>query len=290
MPKGYKPQKVPSIDRVVIPMRPGDNIGILARPGNGKSSLLAYLARQEARRIMARGTQDKEAVVYATWETSVEDLEGMFQADERLSTSDLAWGRADLDIVRQKVVKRANMPIWALGHGISRAGQRMARMTPEIVLSAIESMHHDFGVKPTLLLFDYLQLVPVQHAKERVQQVTEASIRTKEVALRIGAPAIIGIQAGRDVDLREVKIPEMHDCQWSSAAEQVTDKLFALWRPATSQAPGSTINMNGEAYTVNDALMFMRLLKQRKERGRHTWALYFQPHLLKLSALERERR
>lgn len=280
------PFGIPALDKRVIPMRPGDMVGFVARPGNGKSSMMAYLARREAARIVKNGKQHEEAVVYATWETSVEELESMIQADDRCSSSDIAWGRVDLDIVRGKAVKRAVLPIWAFGHGMSRAGQKMARMTPEIVLDAVESMQQDFGVKPTLMLFDYLQLIPVSNARDRVQQVTEAPIRIKEVALRIGVPAVIGIQAGRSVDQKRVKIPEMADCQWGSAIEQAADKLFALWKPSTSQAPGSLVEVEGETYTVDDNLLIMRMLKQRGERGRHTWALYFQPQYMKLAELE----
>lgn len=280
------PLGVPNLDKYIIPMRPGDLVGFVGRPGSGKSSLMAYLARQEAERIIQRGAQRREAVIYATWETSVEELENMFQADSECSATDIAWGRADMDRIKRKAIKRANLPIWVFGHGISRAGQRMARMTPEVVLNAVESMYQDFSIKPTLMLFDYLQLVPVQNARDRVQQVTEVPIRIKEVALRIGAPAIVGIQAGRSVDQKNIKIPEMADCQWGSSAEQVADKLFALWRPATSEAPGSIIEVNDVSYEVSETLLILRLLKQRGGQGRHTWAMYFQPQYMRLALLE----
>ena len=65
---------IPTVDRYVIPMRSGDLVGIMARPGHGKSSLLAYLARTESKRIIERGTQETEAVVYVTWESSAEEI------------------------------------------------------------------------------------------------------------------------------------------------------------------------------------------------------------------------
>lgn len=281
------PFGVPAIDKRVIPMRPGDLIGFVARPGNGKSSVMALLARQHARRLREQGRKD-EVVVYCTWESSAEELENMFQADAEYSASDIAWGRADLETIKRKAVGRASLPIWVFGHGISRAGQKTARMTPEIVLEAIESMREDYGVRPALMLFDYLQLIPVDAAKDRVSQVTEAPIRIKEVALRTGAPAIIGVQAGRAVDQRRAKIPEMADCQWGSSIEQAVDKLFALWRPIITEEPGELIDIGSHTYKIDEHLLVLRMLKQRGDRGRYTWAMYFDPANMKLAEMKTE--
>ena len=270
----------------MIPLRPGDLVGILGRPGMGKSSLLAYFARAEAKRILAREAGEREAVVYVTWETQREELENFFQANDGLSASDVAWGRADLEEVQRRAAKRASLPIWVIGHGIMRVTKRLPRMTPDAVLSAIESMRDDFGVRPTLLLFDYVQLIPIERAVDRVTQVTEVPVRIKEVALRVGAPAIIGIQAGREVDKRTNKIPEMGDCQWGSSIEQVLDKLFAVWRPFLTEPNGAAIELDGKRFTVNERLLILRLLKQRWERGRWTWGLHFAPEYLQLAELE----
>jgi replicative DNA helicase len=281
------PFGLPSIDRVVTPLRPGNLVVILGRPGDGKTSLLVYLARQEARRIIARGAADREAVVYVTWEQTAEELAAFLMVDESTSISDMAWGRANLDNLRRKAIHGAGMPIWVIGHGISRAGQRTARMTPDVVLSAIENMKADYGVTPVLACFDYLQLIPVPHATERVQQVTEAPILIKELAMTAGVPAVCGVQAARDVDNRAEKLAEARDAQWASAIEQTADKAFSIWRPARSEQLGSMIKTeSGRQYQVTETLFFLRLLKQRMERGRYTWALHFDPAYLKLAELE----
>lgn len=278
---------IPAIDKIVIPVRPGELVSFIARPGHGKTSLMAFLARQEAERIMARGKNGEEAVVYCTWEQSAEELEAFFQSDDDFSISDVAWGRVDLDRIKQKAVKRASLPIWVVGHGIGRANQLAPRMTPEAVLKAIETMQADFGVKPTLLLFDYIQIIPTERARDRIQQVTEMPILIKELALRLGAPAVAGVQAGRDVDGRAIKLPEMRDAQWASSIEQTSDKVFSLWRPWQTEQPSQMIELlDGMRAEVTEWLFVMRLLKQRGERGRHTWALYFEPHRLRLAEME----
>jgi len=278
---------VPAIDERVIPMRAGDLVSIIGRPGHGKSSLLAYFAREQAKKLEAAGEAETRAVVYVTWEQSAEELEAFFQANEEYSVTDIMWGRADLDVVRANSVKRGNVPIWIIGHGIGRAGQKAPRMTPDVVLGAIETMENDFGVQPSLLLFDYMQLIPVTHARDRVQQVTEVPHLIKELALRVGAPAIVGVQAGRDVDDRVSKIPELRHAQWASSIEQTSDKVFALWRPWQTEPPDSApVELEGKSYVVNEQLLIIRMLKQRGDSGRWTWAMYFHPAYLKLAELE----
>ena len=279
---------VSAIDQKMIPMRPGELVCLMGRPGDGKTSILAYLAKQEADRIIARKAAKHEAVVYVTWEQSCEELTAFFMAGDKYSVSDVAWGRVDLDTIRKQVVKGVHVPIWVIGHGIGRAGEKTPRMTPDAVLEAIESMQADFGIRPTLILFDYLQLIPIPNARERVQQVTEVPIRIKEVALRVGVPAVAGVQASRDVDNRQEKLAELRDAQWASSIEQTSDKVFSLWRPARTQAIGSYIGSteNGHRYEVTDNLLLVRMLKQRGDRGRFTWALYFNPAYLKLAEME----
>lgn len=280
---------ISSIDKYVIPMRPGDLTGIIARPGHGKSTLLAYLARTESKRIVERGANDTEAVVYVTWESSAEELENFFAADDTTSASDVAWGRADLDEITRKSVKRASVPIWVIGHGIGRATKNTPRMTVDVVYKAIESMQEDYGVKPVLVLMDYIQLIPVERATERTVQVTEAVIRAKELAQHVAVPITAAVQARREVDSYKQPIPEKADAQWASGIEQTVDKLFSLWRPCLS--PGfenALIEIEGVpgSYDVKQTLLIMRMLKQRGEDGRRTWAMYFAPQYLRLCELE----
>lgn len=285
---------VPSVDRRVIPLRSGTLTVVCARPGHGKSSLLAVMAKREAASITARGAEDTECVVFVTWETSAEALAGMFLTESGLSYSDIAWGRVDLNTLRYESMRRVTSPVWVIGHGIGRAGKRVPRMTPEVVYQAIESMQEDYGVKPTLMLFDYIQIVPVAHYRDRVQQVTDVPFRLGELSLRVGAPAIAASQANRDVDGRREKIPELRDNLWASSVEQVANLVLALWRPWQTKDDSGNITANrdefveirGKQYPITERLFVMRMLKQKGESGRYTWALHFDMPFLKLAELE----
>ena len=284
------PMGIPTVDKRVIPMRPGNLVVLTARPGHGKTSMMAMMAKHEADRIVARGAADRECVVYITWEQAAEELEAFFQSGKQYSVSDFAWGRVDIDLIREQSVKRAGVPIWIIGHGIGRAGQGAPRMFPDVVMDAIESMQEDFGIRPTLLCFDYMQLIPIREADRRVDQVTEAPVRVKEVAERVGAVAVVGAQARQEVDERNDKVPGPQDAQWASAIHQTADKHFALMRPILYYEPDTIIKLEGQSpLKVTENLFVLRMLKQRFESGRYTWLLHFDPAYLQLEELELRR-
>jgi replicative DNA helicase len=277
---------VPAIDERVIPIRDGEMGIIIGRPGHGKTSILMYLARTEAQRIMERGKRDKECVAYVTWEESAEDVTRMLLGtpDAPYTATDLAWGRVDLDVIRKQVVKQSRFPpVYVIGHGIMRArrGKRAPLMDPDAVLIALETMQEDYGVKPTLMCFDYIQRIPMRHESRKVEEVTEAAKAINDLAKRIACPAYVGAQARRDVDDRQDKVPLARDCQWASALEQDADKLFAVMRPVKYDDI-KLLKVGGQRYESNDKLLVLKMLKQRGDIGDYTWALHFDPATLHL--------
>ncbi|MHC4196169.1 MAG: hypothetical protein ACYSQZ_09605, partial [Planctomycetota bacterium] len=93
------------MDNHVIPPHPGDVISIVARPGHGKTAFMSYMARRAAKTILTEGkyslSEDNtsEVVLYVSWEQTCEEIEANMQAGEDYSVSDIAWGRADMDVV-----------------------------------------------------------------------------------------------------------------------------------------------------------------------------------------------
>lgn len=280
------PFGVPCVDEVMNPMHPGDLVVICGRPGHGKTSLMATLARAEARRIVARGTQETEAVFYITWEQVTEEINLLLDANEQFSASDIMRGKVDLETVRAQAVKRVNLPIWVIGDSISRTSVRSLRMFPDIVFEAIQLAVEEHGRKPSLLLFDYIQIIPARDATDKIMQVTLASNMSKELAKRIGCPAVVGVQAGRQVDAKDFKIPVMADAQWSSAIEQDTDKFFGLWRPILTDKEKPPIPIGAKQYPITENLLVVQMSKQRFGPSGFTWGMHFGPAQLKLCELE----
>lgn len=279
------------IDRRVIPMRGGDVTLICARPGMGKSTIMAYLAREEAKRIRQRNTEDRETVIYATWEGTVDAIYAAIIAGQGgYSSTDYYWGRVDIEDIKRNVVRHGAMPIMMLGFSTLRQ-QAAPRMTLTRLLEAVESIEEDFGLHPTLVCLDYLQLIPHDSATDRIDQVSEAIIGAKMLGMQIDVPFVLGAQASRRVDGYGIKLPTMSDVQWSSQAEQHADKLLGLWRPAQTETLGADgrppmIEVDGRQYEANKRLLVLRMLKQRGDEGRHTWGLHLAPELLELAELE----
>lgn len=275
---------VRSIDEKVLPMRPGEVIGITGRPGHGKSSLQSYFALQEARRIIQRKTGEKEIVLYVTWEQSVEVQEVFFQAalggDYSYSISDLAWLRAD----RQKVIEKAMRnrvfnPIWVAGASITGATNEAAPMFVEMLFGEIERIEADHGVKPTLICFDYLQRIPVKRGDQRNLQVAEAIINTSNLAKAVACPIILGVQAKAEVDNKENKMPTMGDTYYSAELAHVVDKHFGIMKPIKYYERGKMLayTWGGQQHhvPVDDKTLIIQMDKQRLEQGMRQFAVKF---------------
>lgn len=282
------PFGVPCVDAngAMNPMHPGDMTILCGRPGMGKTAMLATLARMEAKRIVARGMQDTEAVFYVTWEQVSEEINLVLDVNDLYTATDIMRGAADIEAIRRQSVKRASLPIWVIGSSIARTNTKSPRMFPEVVFEAIETAVEDFGIHPTLLCFDYIQLVPVHNAADRVTQVGEAAVRVKEVAIRVGCPVVVGAQARREVDDKEFKIPTYREAQWASAIEQATDKFFGLWRPWLTDRDKPPIQIGGQYFDITEDLLVMQMGKQRFGPAGQTWGLHFQPQHLKLCEYE----
>ena len=279
---------IPCVDAegAMNPMHAGDMTILCGRPGMGKTSLLATLARSEARRIVERGTADTEAVFYVTWEQVTEEINMILDVNDAYTATDIMRGRADMEDVIRQSIKRAMMPIWIVGDSMARTGSHSLRMFPDVVFGAIEAAVEEYGRKPTLLCFDYIQLIPVRDASEKVMQVSEAAVRAKEVAKRCGCPAIVGAQSRREVDDREFKIPTQRDAQWASSIEQATDKFFGLWRPWLTDRGKDPIKIDGTEYPITENLLIMEMSKQRFGPAGHRWGLHFRPEHLKICEYE----
>jgi len=285
--------QIPSLDRYCIPLRPGDLITVIGRPGHGKSSLLARQAKVTANDIAMRGAQLSECVIYISWEQHAEELEAYFEADSDYTVSDYAWGRVSVEQVEQKSMHRAKLPLWMIGHSGKNVARQTIPLTLSVVFQAIESMAHTFekSPKPILMCFDYAQLIPDEgRHRNRYEEVAAAIRATKHLALRIGCPALIGVQARREVDDRQIPIPGMNDGYESSGLEHVPDKIFGIWRPYKTHRNEESVQIApGVNVPVKPETFIMRMSKQRLEDGERTFVLHFSMSELRLADLEIDR-
>lgn len=282
----------------ILPLQPGDVAAIMARPGHGKSTLAAYFARYNAIRLLAQDKKD-ERIIYGSWEQSIEELEALMEANEEINVNQLAWGDADIERVRYFAAQREKLPVWYLGRSISKR-RKQPRMTASNVFNAIRLMEEQHGIKPALLIIDYIQLLePEQWKQDKVLQVGEAMANAKNLALEIPLPVLVLVQASREADKTPDRIPQADMGQWSSAIEQNVDKLFAIMRPVlyapllpTKVFADKTlpvITLDGQELKVTQRLFVIRCWKQRFSLAGQTFLAEFAPELVRLSELEMDR-
>jgi len=277
------------LDKYITPLRPGNTMAVVSRPGHGKSSFMAYLVMREARAIAKRGKTEEECIYYVGWDQPAEETDAFFQASKDYTSSDLAWGRADINLIKRNAIKRVHLPIYHIAYSQRHAGiKRPPAPKMDDVYNLIHWNTYERKLRPTLIVLDYIQKIPVKSGMRRIDAVTEATFQATELASRVGCPLLIGVQANRDVDDKRMPVPTLASAQWASAIEQEADKQIGLWRPRKthSDIEHPTIQVAGNSYTNDESLFVIKLLKQRFERGYGVWAVRFEPQTLKLHDYE----
>lgn len=275
------------LDKNITPMRPGEVTYVVARPGNGKTSVLIFQARKAAMDIITRGS-DNQCVIYVTWEEPIESIEMSIQSGQDYTAEQVAWGKVDVEIVRQKAMERPKLPLIILGKSLVRdKNKRKPPMTIDKVRDTILAVYYEFGLEPALICGDYLQKIPVQRGKDRISEVTEAAYSLSELATDVNAPILVGAQATRDVDDQGLPIPTLSGAQWSSTIEQEAFRMMGLLRPITVIGKNGhgmeTIEINGQDFNVDKNLLIIRLLKQRKYfPPTNTYAVHFKPDIFEM--------
>lgn len=256
---------IPAIDAYLTPGRPGDLITIMGRPGHLKTGLMKFWARCLASEIVKEKADDKECIVFVTWEMATEEL-GIFDfaniAD--LPADDISRGKVPIDDMRltKAAAELMKTPIYVIGHDLKHRRQNARLAMPDII-EALEYIEDTWDLRPRAVFLDYLQrMAPPPGVRERRHQVEENVHLSKDAAFLMGCPVIMGVQASRDVDGRKFKLPQQGDGLESSAIEHAADKMLSLWRPAKTESLGSEIK-GWSGLTVTENLLFIGVQKNR---------------------------
>lgn len=267
------PFYIDALDRLINPMRPGDLTAIIARPGNWKTSLALWTARQEATTIYKARQQGVsgafgDAVVYVTWEIAVEDagildLSNAAQVDIAKIASgtidDAQWG-----VLKAKAASRAGFPLWIMGHSLENRKER-PQLRLKDVLEALRWMEDEMKVKPGLIVLDYLQAMSQdeQDRNNRRQQITSDVQLSKDIGYAMAAPVILCCQAKREVDDRNNKVPLQGDGMESSSIEHVADKIVPAMYPIKYYADGDIIQVGNQEIQAGPNVLVTSVAKQR---------------------------
>lgn len=285
---------IPELDEYFLPLRPGQLATIIGRPSNYKSGLGQFIARHNANEIVRLGLDDSQYVAYLTWEQAVEEmtLYELAQATGQ-DASQLEQGRVnDWNELMFAATRRGTVPFWIFGHSITRRRQR-PRMTMRDAEESLYFVEDNWGLRPRLIILDYLQRIAPEPGRQssdiRIQMIDNVD-RAKDLGLAMGCPVLLLSQAGRQVDTRQVKLPNMGDSQETSNAEQSSDRILTVWMPKTSEPVGAPLpDVLGIPLVVTENLLLVSVPKQKMGPAGRVIPFLIEPGLNKIRGVRMER-
>ena len=277
-----------SVDKDLIPVMPGELITIIGRPGSGKTGFMMRWARWRARQLMEIGDEDR-IVIYVSYEQHIEDLHAFHvAAEERINITEMSRGEISDDQWEKVVIagtRRSTLPLWFIGHSMERRRKR-----PLITLTALANglVEIEDWTDPRftidMVFVDYLQRIPFDGKVEsKTIGMSDNLDRLKDGALAFGCPFVVGVQAKREVDHRDMPVPGMDDGQWTSNIEQASDKILSVVRPIKYKNEGDFF---GKVIVKGHSQMLISILKQKLGIDNKAYWVYFDPAYNQLDELE----
>jgi replicative DNA helicase len=264
-PRGGIETGIQPLDNVLLPMRPGELIGVLGYTSNFKTGLMNNVARYHAKRIREENL-GPQAVIRFDWEMSVEeqgiiDLAQATQIDAtRMIKGDLSID--EWDELKKAANDRAKLPLWLVGHS-SEGSKRRPRMSLADIATAMRYIVDECGIVPALVLVDYLQRIRRVSGETMREGFIDVVDGIKDIGLQYHCPMMLGCQAKRDVKRRAWRMPRADDAQETSNFEQTCDKLVGVWLTKNDFAIGTQKKFGTKTYTVTNNQLLINIIKQK---------------------------
>ena len=198
--------------------QPSDLIIIAARPGMGKTSLLA-------RTVLENGKVG-DAVGMISLEMSTKQL------TTRLIANNSSFHLTQL--FRKGFEKKEYFETFSRIQAEMEKYPLYFNDTPSMelrdVLSQIRVWHRKHNIK--IVLIDYLQLIKNSDKKHnREQEIASITMGLKAIAKELNIPVVALSQLSRQVEQRPDKRPRLSDLRESGAIEQDADLIAFIYRP-----------------------------------------------------------
>ena len=245
-----------------LPVKRGELITVLGRPGNGKTGFMFRWARERAKYLKSIGSN--EVVLYWTMEQMIEELR-LFHvaAEDGISASDMAAGQIeDWGAVKKSLRGMHTTPLWLAGKSLARRKDKikLTEQTFYDALQSIEKWQGDDLVQGIDSVFcDYLQRYR-SDGKDWTQFYGDMTNAHKDMARDFSTRMVLGVQAKREVDKYDVPIPQMDDGQWTSGIEQQSDGMISVTRPSHYKAKGEEFD---GVTVVGHTQMVVSVLKRK---------------------------
>jgi replicative DNA helicase len=279
---------LPEVDKYLNPFLSGYLISMIARPGHGKTFFSDYMLMRAMSQISTSGREESEAVVLISTEVPVEVAALKWMARfsgisvQRVIRGECTLG--EIEQIEEASYKLMGYPIFFIGHSEQR-GKNGKKSRPNLapetidkgldyIINTFKNSQGDF-LEIKLLVTDYLQQLKRPMNTQETSFYSYCVDWAKDVAVWSGAPHLLNVQAGRQVDERPVQIPLIGDPQWTSNVEQTSTVVLSGFRP--DQAKVKTMppiwNQTPEL-AVTPALFYLTLLKQKEAISNKVWPLH----------------
>ena len=213
-PSGFE-----DLDRITGGFQPGNLIILAARPGMGKSALMANFAEHAA-------LTTKQAVALFSLEMSEGELAQRFIASQASIKGD--------DLRKGKVPQTRWAKILAASNRLAESSLFVDDSSDLSVLDVrakTRRLAQQQADGLGLVLIDYLQLMRASgQTDNRAEQVGQISRGLKTLARELEVPVIALSQLNRGVEQRADKRPMLSDLRESGAIEQDADLVMFIYR------------------------------------------------------------
>jgi len=222
--RGVLCHRIPSLDRLMGPMRGGDFVVMAGRPGMGKTALALSYSLGVA--------ESGQGVLFVSLEMGATQLAERMAADLCFDANEVPYsairdGVLNQDQARAVMAARdrlAKMPFQI----VDRSSLTIARLRR--LVKRWSRRFEAQGIKLGLVVVDYLQLLRVDGTRDRFEAVSEISRTLKELAKENGVPVLGLAQLSREVEKRADKRPQLSDLRESGQIEQDADVVLFLLR------------------------------------------------------------
>lgn len=223
---GVKCGVIPSVDKLIGPLRPQQFVVLAARPGMGKTAMALSFALGAA--------QMDHGVLFVSLEMGGIELGARMAADLSFTgTSGIPLDDILADNPNDKTVRAvgqamnmlADMPLTILDTGKLTCGRL------NMIVRRHKRRMAAKGQKLELVVVDYLQLLsPDTPRRSNYEAVSEISMALKAIA-KEHEVAVLGLaQLSRDVEKRTDRRPQLSDLRDSGQIEQDADTVLFLLR------------------------------------------------------------
>jgi replicative DNA helicase len=205
------------LDKLLNGLVPGQVIVVGARPGVGKSVLLANIAQQASWR------KKLPAVFFSLEMSAVELGTRLVSSAARVPLNILNTGKLtdqDWAQVAHVIGESAEAPLFI---------DDTAELTIGEIRSRARKLQRQHG-ELALIVVDYMQLVGSARSENRQLAVANISRGLKLLAKQMRVPVLVASQLNRGPEGRSSKVPQMSDLRESGAIEADADVVILVHR------------------------------------------------------------